>query len=140
MEAVNFALGIGNNIDFLADTMTDDWLATIDMGQLHEIQASNVLSPLEIQKLDKILHQPEPEDELPPPETPAMPVAIRFKTVFSKEIIKYEQMHQSDATKRNTQWGVKNFQGTQYLSTSLLWTFRITMSGLNRDKAQFAKK
>ena len=90
MDAVNFALDIGDDIDFLADTMDDEWLATIDMGQLHEIQASNVLSPLEMQKLDEILHQPEPADEFPSPETPAMPVAKRFRTVSSEEIIKYE--------------------------------------------------
>ena len=106
--ALDFDLGLGS-MDFLADTNDDEWLSTIDFGQFGAIQASSLGDHSAYQKMEESLQQTE---DLPAVETPSSPAAKRFKSVSSDEITKYESMHQSEATKKNTQWGMRILQGT----------------------------
>ena len=96
-------------LEFDFDDSGDEVLLSLVASDYVPLPASD-----SVKKIDPELH--EAALDLPPPETPTQPsvspAPSRFRKVSQDDLKKYEESHQSKATKMNTRWGMKIFQGT----------------------------
>ena len=94
------------NVDFLAINDEDDELfRTLDTS-LFDFSASTAVNYPDLNiKMN---------DQLKKEEDGNQNSSSRFKKVNESDMMKLEEAHQSNRTRKNTKWAVKIFQGTQF--------------------------
>ena len=134
MDAVG-EFSLWSLMDFLDTDDDDTILSTIDLTTLEPLAstpANYVDMEKAIQSTNDFDLEAMPTDHQaasPMPSTSAggiMPTSIhqprpkkRFQLVSEQDLSTFESSHQSKATKQNTRWGIKLFQGTYLTNIEL---------------------
>jgi hypothetical protein len=95
----------------------DDYAAYFELGfsDDSDVDDLSLVAASSQQDIETLMKQTSAIRDLPPPETPAQGTSTappqRFKKYDEKEIQDLYDARQSEATKKNTTWGVQVFQG-----------------------------
>ncbi|KAH3788761.1 hypothetical protein DPMN_166909 [Dreissena polymorpha] len=109
---VEFNANYGNfDLGSLYDSLSDsdnEYLATINLGDLliNSLE-NNIVKFEETSKLEIEVHELDNECVKNETESHYAPQQKRFKCLAEADIDSLETKHQSTATKKNTQWGIK---------------------------------
>lgn len=105
----NFAVYLPDNLELSSD---DEYLRDVNLDELETAAASSVSSTIDQHILQEILQQSAIEN-IPKPEMPCTPSPAnkRFKSVSKEQMDELFDARQSNATKKNTIWGMRIFQG-----------------------------
>ena len=111
---MNSDFKLGDVFGFDAEANLND--GTLDNFDLFEfIELAEIGSFLSTQEakveMDNAMADPSDQVEIPSVAMPEKNETKRFKKLSEQEMSTIEQSRQSKATKNNTKWGVKLFQG-----------------------------